>query len=131
VADLSSLVTGEDGNTAYLLFQEAEPTIYAISSSGKVESSFQVEPPAPSYGAVGMSWADGLGLLLESAHLVKHGFMAKDMYFSVVDPETGQRLEDYEGAAGLGTSLACFSRENIVFFSTIKGKAVLRQADIR
>ncbi len=131
VADLSSLVTGEDGNTAYLLFQEAEPTIYAISSSGKVESAFQVEPPAPGYGAVGMNWADGLGLLLESAHIVNHGFLAKHMYFSVVDPQTGQRLDDYEGATKLGTSLACFSRQNIFFFSVVKGKAMLQQAEIQ
>ena len=127
---LSSLVAGEDGN-AYAMFQADEPTVFVISSAGEIVRSFKVGPPSPGFVAIGMNWADGLGLLLQTAEMKKHTVWTSQMLFSVVDPQTGERLGDYQVGPQLCTGLACFTRERILFLASDKGKMVIRNAEIQ
>jgi hypothetical protein len=129
--DTADLVMDEYGHTAYLMFQKSEPVVYTISPAGTVIRSFPIQPPPGGYSAISMNWADGLGLLLETAHIVKQGFLNSQVRFSVVDPQTGERLNDYRLGPNLGAALACFSRQRIAFLTTTKGKLTMTEADIR
>ncbi len=128
--DTAQLVMSEYGHTAYLMFEKGVPVVYAISSSGDVLRSFPIELPSGGFTPIMMTWANGLGLLLESAHVVNHGFPASQVRFSVINPQTGERLDDYRVGPRLGTDLACFSRQHITFLTSPKGKLTLTDATI-
>ncbi len=127
----SATVAGDDGNI-YVMFQSDKPTVYAISANGEVVRTFKVEPPSEKSTAFAMTLASGVGLLLKTAEKNDRGsYPADQTWLSLINPETGERMFDYQLSAQVGSALACYTPRGFFFLGGSKGRLVIRKASWR
>jgi hypothetical protein len=130
----ATLAAGDDGHI-YLLLAEEKPTVYAISRTGEVVRTLKVNPPGEKAVALRIAPAPGLGLLLVTAEKQEMGLGAvypgDRIYFSLIDPQSGERLYDYQSNTKLGGSLACPTPQGMLFVGESEGKLVIRKATFR
>ena len=79
--------------------------------------------------------AAGVGLLLTTAErqeMNRGAFYPGDRtFFSLVNSETGERLYDYQSNTKLGSALACYTSQGMLFLGNSNGKLVIRRASFR
>jgi hypothetical protein len=130
----ASLVAGEDGNV-YLLMPEGKPTIWVISPAGEVIRVLDVEPPTEKAVPLRLALAPGAGLVLTTAEKEEREggalYPGDKTFFSLLNPQTGERLYDYQSNTRLASSLACYAPTGMAFLGTGEGKLFIRRVTFR
>jgi hypothetical protein len=125
----ASLVIHEDGNL-YAMFRREEPQIHVISSDGAEVRSFGVKPPTEESEAIDLAVAAGAGLIVFFAEKGERtAYPANKMTFSLVNPQTGERIYDYQSNPRLGGALGCYDRGSFLFLSSSQGKLAVVRAN--
>ncbi len=114
-------LTGEDG-FAYLLRQTIPAVIYVVSPAGEVVRKLEVNPGRRYLKLLphAMQLAEGRLLLMFGNE--------SERIFQVVDPQSGEILEEYFPEPALGGALACYNGKELVFLTSNNGKLQLTYA---
>jgi hypothetical protein len=123
-----SILPWEDGYLYVLYRTTGPPSLYAISSDGRVARTVKVVPPTENATAIDIVGAPGAGILVHFGEGDARGYYAADkMLFSIVNPTSGERIYDYSTNRQLGGALGCYHRGTFTFLGNVKGQfAVLR-----
>lgn len=124
----ASMVAWEDGHL-YLMYRKSPPMLHVISAEGEEVRAVRVEPPSEKAVAMDLAVAPGFGIVVQFGEAEGEGrYPGEKMVFSIVDPQSGERLRDYQSSAKLGGALGCFDRGRFTFLGSVKGQLAVLQA---
>lgn len=119
---LGRVVSGSDGNV-YLLRRSRPAVVYVVSPLGELVRVLEVQPPAENFQVTHMMLGQGGRLLFQFAEEVEKGrYRTGASTFSLVNPETGERLTDYVSTPEVGGSLACASTRELLFLGVTESE---------
>jgi hypothetical protein len=117
---LGAAVPGDSGEV-FILFRGNRPTVFAIPAKGNVVSKIEIMPPAADAVALSLGYASGIGLVVQFAlKTVRNSFDTARSVISIVDPQTGERLHDFQSSPEAGGAFACRSTAGFLFLTTQK-----------
>jgi hypothetical protein len=122
---------GEDGNL-YIIFRVSKPFVYVIAATGIVARTLSVVPPSEKAVALGLSVAQGVGLMVKfSERGPGSSYPTDKTVFSLISPQTGERLYDYQADKRLGPALACYTPRGLLFLGRAKEQLGILRAEPR
>lgn len=126
---LGASAAGDRGEV-YLMFRGAKPEVYVALGKARVVKRIEITAPSKDQVAVSMSYATGVGLVVQFAEKgLGESFNIGASVISVVDPQTGERLYDYQATPEVGGVFACYSPRGLLFLSAEKdGAPILRRS---
>jgi hypothetical protein len=124
---LARTAAGDDGSI-YILLRTEKATIFSVPPRANVVRRLEVQPPGEEYGALDIRYSSGMGLVILFARKVGTGrWDTANAVFSIVDPERGERLYDYQSTPEVGGAFACYAHGTFLFWNAKDGKPVIRQ----
>jgi hypothetical protein len=122
-------VSGDDGNI-YFMFRDEKPALLVLSATGEIVRVVKVGSPVERAVPLSLKQATGQGLLV---HFAEKGpgqsFNTGASIFSLVNPQTGERMADWHSTPGVGGALACYTPGGLIFVGNREGNvAILRVA---
>jgi hypothetical protein len=125
---LGRTAPGENGEV-FLMFRASIPEVYAIFPQAQVVRKVEVAPPSRDSQALKVLFSSGRGLVVQFAERgTGKSYNTALSVISVVDPQTGERLYDYQVTGEIGGSFACYAPKGLLFLWTDKdGRLVLRR----
>ncbi len=114
--DLGDAAVGLDGNI-YLMRRTAKPLVYVVSPLGELVRRFEVTPPEEKAQPAGLIYGpDGL-LVFQFDVIPEEKEAEHKQIFSLVNPETGERIRDYESPIPGFHPLACYAPGDFTIFT--------------
>jgi hypothetical protein len=120
-----------DSGEIFLKFRTATPEVYALLPRATVVRRIDVAPPSEESQALNIWFASGTGLVVQFAERRPQGrgFNTALSVISIVDPQTGERLYDYQVTGDIGGVFACYAPKGFLFLWTDQeGRLNLRRA---
>jgi hypothetical protein len=125
---LARTAAGNDG-TLYLLLRTEPAVILAVPPRAAWLRSIPLEPPAPEHHATDVRFATGYGLLVQFAKRLSEGrYDTANALFSIIDPQTGEHLYEYQSSSEVGGAFACFTGREFTFLTAKGSELTLRTA---
>jgi hypothetical protein len=118
-----------DNGEIFLKFRTATPEVYTILPKATVVRRIDVRPPGEESQALNIWYAAGTGLVMQFADKGPRGsFNTALSVISVVNPQTGERLYEYQATGEIGGVFACYAPRGLLFLWTDKdGRLILRR----
>jgi hypothetical protein len=125
---LGRSAAGEQGEIL-LMFRTSTPEVYAILPRAQVVKRIEIVPPSKESQALNISFASGTGLIVQFAEKGPGGaYNTALSVISIVDPQTGERLYDYQATGEIGGAFACYTPRGLLFLWTDQdGRLILRR----
>lgn len=121
---LAAAAYGDDG-FIYLMLRQENARILVLSPQSGVVRTLAVSSPSEKFSPTDLRYSSGIGLIVQfDERLDERRFDPRRGIISLINPQTGERLMDYQLTSELGGILGCHTSRGF-FFVQVNGQRQL------